>query len=44
MIYKSMKVMYLSLKGDADFFDFVTGVLEKDKIAAFFLFLICLDQ
>ena len=42
MLYKNTKLKVLSLDGDTDFFDIVTGVLEGDTLTPY-LFNICLN-
>ena len=42
MFYKDMKTMVHSPGGDTDFFDIITGVMQRDSLTPF-LFIICLD-
>ena len=35
LLYKNMKAMILSVDGDTDFLDSVTGVLQKDTLASY---------
>ena len=42
MLYKSMNEIVLSLVGDTNFFNIVTGVLQRDKFALY-LSIFCLD-
>ena len=42
MLCRNMKVKVLSLDGDTNYFNIVTGVLQGDTLAPY-LFIICLD-
>ena len=42
MLYKNTKAMVLSLDGDMDFFDNISGILPGHTLAPF-VFIICLD-
>ena len=42
MLYKNMKAIVCLLPSDTDFFNILTGVLQRDILAPF-LFIICLD-
>ena len=42
MLYRNTKVKVRSPDGDTDYFDIVTGVLQRDTLALY-LFVICLD-
>ena len=42
MLYKNRKVNVQSPDGDTDYFDIVTGVLQRDALTPY-LFIICLD-
>ena len=42
MLYKNTKVKVCPPDGNTDFFDIVTGVLQRDTLAPY-LFIICLD-
>ena len=42
MLYKNTRVKARSPDGDTDYFDIVTGVLQRDKVASY-LFIICLE-
>ena len=42
ILYRKTKVKVHSLKGDTDYFDTVSGVLQGDTLAPY-LFIICLD-
>ena len=42
MLYKNTKVKVRLLDGDIDYFDIVTGVLERDTLVPY-QFIICLD-
>ena len=41
-LYKNTKAIVCSAKGDADFFDILTGVLQRSTLTPY-LFIICLD-
>ena len=43
MLYRNTKVKVCSPDGDADYFDIVAGVLQRDTLAPY-LFVICLDE
>ena len=42
MLSKNMKVKVCSPDGDTDYFDIVTGVMQRDTLAPY-RFIICLD-
>ena len=42
MLCKNMKAMFCKPDVDTDFFDIVTGVLQRDTLASYLL-IICLD-